>query len=84
MTRRMVVVWLVLLVATVVSLSVEQGNVGAKVTGVVVTVIALFKVRLIGQQFMGLREAVRPLQLAFDAYVTVVAVVLITIQLAFA
>lgn len=83
MTRRMIVVWLVLLVATLASLSVEQGHLGAKITGVVVTAIALFKVRLIGQQFMGLREAVRPLRLAFDTYVTVVAVILITIQVVF-
>jgi caa(3)-type oxidase subunit IV len=85
-TRRVTVVWLVLLGLTVASflVGVEQRTGVASAAAIVIIGIALFKVRLIGIHFMDLRVAPHPLRLIFEAYVLVVLVVLATIDLAVA
>jgi caa(3)-type oxidase subunit IV len=83
-TRRVSLVWAVLLMLTFGSfiVGIEQGAGFASTAAVIIIGIALFKVRLIGLHFMDLREAVRPLRLIFEAYLVVVFAVLVFIDLA--
>jgi hypothetical protein len=80
----MTMVWAVLLLLTFGSfvVGIEQGAGIASAAAVVIIGIALFKVRLIGLHFMDLREAVRPLQLIFEAYLVIVFAALVFIDLA--
>jgi hypothetical protein len=83
-TRRVTVVWGVLLLLTFGSfvVGIEQGAGIASAAAVVIIGIALFKVRLIGLHFMDLRVAIRPLRLIFEAYLVVVFAALVFIDLA--
>lgn len=80
--RRTWLVW-----ASLIALTLVTGGLGtsmplshATITAVVVA-IALFKVRLIGTDFMELRNAPRPLATAFDVYLVVVYVGLVGMYL---
>jgi hypothetical protein len=83
-TRRVTVVWALLLLLTFGSfvVGIEQGAGIASAAAVVIIGIALFKVRLIGLHFMDLRDAIRPLRLIFEGYLVVVFAVLVFIDLA--
>jgi hypothetical protein len=83
MTRRVTLVWMLLLGITFASfvVGVEQGAGAASAAAVVIIGLALCKVRLIGIHFMDLRVAPRPLRLIFEAYVLAVFVTLATLDL---
>lgn len=83
MTRRVTLVWMLLLGITFASfvVGVEQGAGVASAAAVVIIGLALCKVRLIGIHFMDLRVAPRPLRLIFEAYVLAVFVTLATLDL---
>jgi len=83
MTRRVTLVWLLLLGITFASfvVGVEQGAGVASAAAVVIIGLALCKVRLIGIHFMDIRVAPRPLRLIFEAYVLAVFVTLATLDL---
>jgi hypothetical protein len=82
-TRRVTLVWVLLLGLTFASfvVGIEQGAGAAPAAAVVIIGLALFKVRLIGIHFMDLRIAPRPLRLLFEAYVLAVFTVLVTLDL---
>lgn len=83
MTRRVTLVWMLLLGITFASfvVGVEQGAGVASAAAVVIIGLALCKVRLIGIHFMDVRVAPRPLRLMFEAYVLAVFVTLATLDL---
>jgi hypothetical protein len=83
MTRRVTLVWMLLLGITFASfvVGVEQGTGVASAAAVVIIGLALCKVRLIGIHFMDVRVAPRPLRLIFEAYVLAVFVTLATLDL---
>jgi hypothetical protein len=83
MTRRVTLVWVLLLCLTFVSFAVgiEQGASVASAAAVVIVGLALFKVRLIGMHFMDIRAAPRPLRFAFEGYVLAVFATLVTLDL---
>lgn len=83
MTRRVTLVWMLLLGITFASfvVGVEQGAGVASAAPVVIIGLALCKVRLIGLHFMDVRVAPRPLRLIFETYVLAVFVTLATLDL---
>lgn len=83
MTRRVTLVWVLLLGLTFASfvVGIEQGAGVASAAAVVIVGLALYKVRLIGIHFMDLRIAPRPLRLVFEAYVLIVFATLVTLDL---
>jgi len=83
MTRRVTLVWMLLLGITFASfvVGIEQGAGVASAAAVVIIGLALCKVRLIGIHFMDVRVAPRPLRLIFEAYVLAVFVTLATLDL---
>jgi Prokaryotic Cytochrome C oxidase subunit IV len=83
MTRRVTLVWILLLGLTLASfiVGIEQGAGAASAAAVVIIGLALFKVRLIGMHFMDLRVAPLPLRLLFEAYVLAVFATLATLDL---
>jgi Prokaryotic Cytochrome C oxidase subunit IV len=83
MTRRVTLVWMLLLGITFASfvVGIEQGAGVASAAAVVIIGLALCKVRLIGIHFMDLRVAPRPLRLIFEAYVLAVFITLVTLDL---
>jgi|EndMetStandDraft_3_1072993.scaffolds.fasta_scaffold00270_25 cytochrome c oxidase subunit IV len=83
MTRRVTLVWMLLLGITFASfvVGVEQGAGVASAAAVVIIGLALCKVRLIGIHFMDVRVAPRPLRLIFETYVLAVFVTLATLDL---
>lgn len=83
MTRRVTLVWMLLLGITFASfvVGVEQGAGVASAAAVVIIGLALCKVRLIGIHFMDVRVAPRPLRLIFEAYVLAVFVTLAALDL---
>jgi hypothetical protein len=81
MRARMVVIWLLLVAATLFSLSLfeESGHLQVShYVGVAVIAVAFVKVRFIGLDFMELRRAPKPLRIAFEAWVLVIAGTLMT------
>jgi Prokaryotic Cytochrome C oxidase subunit IV len=83
MTRRVTLVWMLLLGITFPSfvVGIEQGAGAASAAAVVIIGLALCKVRLIGMHFMDVRVAPRPLRLIFEAYVLAVFITLVTLDL---
>ncbi len=77
-TRPLVVAWLVLVIATLLSYWTGVDHTGT-VAAALVILVTFVKVRVIGRWFMELRTAPRALARAFDAYVVVVGVALITL-----
>jgi hypothetical protein len=65
---RAAVSWVVLIVATLVSYVLGADHGTGSVMVVVVLGIAAVKVRLVGLDFMELRNAPRPLRAAFEGY----------------
>ena len=85
-TRRVSLVWLVLVVATVASLLIgsrtsEEVDAGTLATAVVLG-IAFFKVRLIGLHFMEIATAPMPLRVVFEGYCAVVLIGLVVLEIA--
>ncbi|BDB44230.1 MULTISPECIES: cytochrome C oxidase subunit IV family protein [Mycobacterium] len=82
-TRRVTLVWVLLLVLTFGSflVGIEQGAGFASVGAIIIVGIALFKVRLIGVHFMDLRSAPLALRALFEAYVLVVFLVLVGLDI---
>ena len=60
--------WLILIAATLISFGVGVEHGTGAVVGVVVLGIAAIKIRLIGLDFMELREAPIPLRAVFESY----------------
>jgi hypothetical protein len=83
MTRRVTLVWMLLLGITFASfvVGIEQGAGVAPAAAMVIIGLALCKVRLIGIHFMDVRVAPRPLRLIFEAYVLAVFITLVTLDL---
>jgi hypothetical protein len=83
MTRRVTLVWALLIALTFASfiVGVEQGAGAASAAAVLIIGIALFKVRLIGMHFMDIRTAPRALRLIFEGYVLAVFATLVTLDL---
>ncbi|WP_036725509.1 cytochrome C oxidase subunit IV family protein [Patulibacter minatonensis] len=82
LTPRILVVWGVLVLATVVSwyLGTDHGfssKDGQSVATSIVLVVAFVKIRFIGSDFMELRHAPAGLRRAFDAWVVVVCLTLV-------
>jgi hypothetical protein len=60
--------WVVLIVATLVSYALGASHGTGSVMVVVVLAIAAIKIRLVGLDFMELRNAPLPLRLVFEGY----------------
>lgn len=65
-------VWLVLVAASLSSWAIalwdHHGNIGTRAGTTIVLALAYLKVYLVGQHFMELKRAPRPLRLAFGGY----------------
>jgi hypothetical protein len=80
--RRALVVWLVLVGATIVSWTVGVNHgIDYRLSTALVLVITFVKVNLVGMNFMELREAVLPLRVILNAFCIVVCVGLIGMYL---
>lgn len=80
--RRTTLIWLLLMLATLLSWHLGHGTApGAQRggTSVAILVIALVKARFVFLEFMELRGAPWPLRLAFEAWAVLVCVVLIAL-----
>jgi len=76
------VVWLVLMLATVITTWVLSKDIVAARTGTVAIIaIAFYKVRLVLLHFMELRHAPLPLRLFFEGWILVVAAAIIGMYL---
>jgi hypothetical protein len=75
------VVWVVLVAATLLSwaVGVESGSAAASL---LVLVVACVKVRLVGRHFMELRGAHRALRALLDVYVVVLGIAMSAVYLA--
>lgn len=82
-TRRVTLVWVLLLALTFGSfvVGIEQGAGFASVGAVIIVGIAMFKVRLIGIHFMDLRAAPLVLRALFEGYVLAVFGVLVALDI---
>ncbi|MCV7057501.1 cytochrome C oxidase subunit IV family protein [Mycolicibacterium gilvum] len=60
--------WLVLIAATVVSFALGADHGTGSAMAVVILGIAAIKIRLVGLDFMELRNAPKPLRIAFEGY----------------
>jgi caa(3)-type oxidase subunit IV len=81
-TRRLTVVWAVLLALTLGSfvVGIEQNADFAGAAAIVIVGIALLKVRLIGLHFMDVRIAPTVLRMLFEGYVLAVFVALVVLD----
>ncbi|OBH11976.1 cytochrome C oxidase subunit IV family protein [Mycobacterium sp. E1747] len=81
-TRRVTMVWVLLLALTFGSflVGVEQGTGYASVGAVIIVGIAMLKVRLIGLHFMDVRSAPLALRALFEGYALVVFLVLVALD----
>jgi hypothetical protein len=81
-TRRLTLVWIVLLALTFGSfvVGIEQSADFAGAAAIAIIGIALLKVRLIGLHFMDVRIAPRALRMLFEGYVLVVFAALVFID----
>ena len=75
-SQGILVVWIVLIATIAVSL-VLRADEGSSAVGASIVAIAFMKVWLIGNYFMELNRAPRPLQLGFASYVLVTCATLI-------
>lgn len=71
-TRRVTVIWVLLLALTFSSVGIEQSLGAESAAAIAIIGIAMFKVYLIGNNFMDLRVAPSALRLAFGGYVLAV------------
>jgi Prokaryotic Cytochrome C oxidase subunit IV len=81
-TRRLTLVWVVLLALTFGSflVGIEQSADFAGAAAIVIIGIALLKVRLIGLHFMDVRIAPTALRVLFEGYVLVVFAALVVLD----
>ena len=80
---RITIVWLLLIIATVISWMVgTESHFAAKLATSIVVLVAFIKVRFVGMYFMELRDAPLPLRLIFETYCIVVCSVVIIMYLA--
>ena len=76
-------VWALLIAATLLSWFLGGGGTALaadedyRLTTVVIIIVACIKIRLVGIWFMELREAIRPLRIAFEGYVIGVCALMI-------
>jgi hypothetical protein len=77
--RRVVVVWWVLIAATLCSWEWGRSSGDHRFASSAVLLIAFLKVRLIGLEFMELRAAPLPLRLVFEAWVGAACIGLIAL-----
>jgi hypothetical protein len=80
-TRRAVLVCLVLIAATLVSVWLGDGHGARRAATVTVIAVAVAKVHLVGQHFMGLRTAPVGLRVAFAAWLVLIGGLLIGMYL---
>jgi hypothetical protein len=81
-TRRALVVWVVLVAATIVSWTVGANHgIDYRFSTALVLVVTFAKVNLVGMNFMELREAVLPLRAIFNGFCIVVCAGLIAMYL---
>lgn len=75
--------WAALVAATLASwwLGADHGFDSADTAGVVILLVAFFKVRLVGLHFMELRDAPLPLRLLFEGWCAVVCTTLVVMFL---
>ncbi len=76
---RVAVVWLVLLAATLLSWESAQSAGEYRLASSVVLLIAFLKARLIGLEFMELRNAPRVLRCIFEAWAVLACATLLTL-----
>lgn len=76
---RITAVWLLLVIATLVSWESAQAGGDHRLTTSAVLVIAFVKVRFIGLDFMELRSAPRPLRTVFELWLLVVCAALLVL-----
>jgi caa(3)-type oxidase subunit IV len=76
---RVVVVWLVLLTATLLSWESAHTSGEYRLASAAVLLIAFLKARLIGLEFMELRSAPRVLRFIFEAWVIVACATLLAL-----
>jgi hypothetical protein len=74
---RSAAVWLLLLVVTLCSWESAVMAGGRHIAATLVLLLAFFKVRLVGLEFMELRSAPPPLHIAFEVWVVGVCVMLL-------
>lgn len=76
---RKAVLWLVLVALTIVSLELFQGIAGGnrQVAAAAVIVIAFIKVRIVGLDYMEIRNAPRLLRALFEAWTGIVLVLIL-------
>ena len=77
-----VAIWLVLMLATLLSFAFGDGLGPARVAAVAVLLVAYAKVNLIGRYFMELSEAPKALQVGFLGFTVVTGVALILLDMA--
>ena len=65
---RFVLVWLLLVGATMLSWTLSSGGLAGEAAAAAVLAIALFKVRIVVMEFMELRLAPWPFRLSFDVW----------------
>ena len=79
---RSTAIWLLLVVATLLSWAMGHGFAGPSQAGVAILVIALIKFRCILFEFMELRDAPKAMRLAGNLWCLLLAIVLVGLFLA--
>lgn len=82
--RRVALVWVVLVGATIVSwiLGTDHGGAGHRTASLLVILVAFVKLRLVGLHFMELRDAPPALRGIFEGYCVVVCGLVLGLYLA--
>jgi hypothetical protein len=81
--NRISLIWLVLVVATLISWWIGAGDAANPHLGTaVVLIVAFFKARLVGLYFMELRDAPLPLRLLLEGYCLTVCMTLLVMYFA--
>lgn len=79
---RVVLAWLALMAFTILTAAFADGVGPAKAASVAALAIAYIKINVIGQYFMELHEAPKPLQIGFLAFTSITGTGLIILYLA--
>ena len=76
---RSAAIWFLLVVVTVFSLESAVLSADRQIAATCVLVLAVFKARMIGIEFMELSTAPMPLRVAFEGWVVAVCAILLTL-----
>jgi hypothetical protein len=76
---KLVLLWILLVVITLLSWETASTAISHHVAATLVLILAFFKVRIIGLDFMELKTAPWPMRIGFDVWVVGVLTVLITL-----